>query len=211
MPLKKSNRKVSRKSRKVSRKSRKVSRKSRKVSRKSRKVSRKSRKVSRKSRKVSRKVSRKSRKSRKVSRKSRKASRKSRKASDNKINFILKIYITEIKDDENIYRRVKNVSKIPSNVRGVFDKYFKEEMGKDINIDNDNIVKINKISYGNDDFIKIYASSMYPLDYVDKSKGIVYSLRSSIEVYNDKSIWQILNHVKGNNGFKYNFEKVIIN
>ena len=84
-------------------------------------------------------------------------------------------------------------------------------MPSDINIVNDtkdSMIKINNISYGNDKFIKISATSKYPLDYVDKSKGINYSLRSNIEVYSDKSIWQSINRVKGSDGMLYNFDSI---
>jgi hypothetical protein len=119
------------------------------------------------------------------------------------------VYVVCDKGDDAY--NVSNVSKIPSNVKKVFNKYFKGQMPADINILNDtknSMIKINDVSYENDKFIKISATSKYPLDYVDKSKGINYTLRSNIEVYSDKSIWQSINKVKGSNGILYNFDSV---
>jgi ATPase subunit of ABC transporter with duplicated ATPase domains len=207
---------ISRKSRKVSRKTQRKSRKaSRKTQRKSRKVSRK---TQRKSRKASRKTQRKSRKvSRKTQRKSRKVSRKTQRKSrkvSRKTKFTLKVQISsdDGKNDEN-YIIVKNVGKIPSNVKKSLNIFFKNEMPIGINSgndNNDNIIEINKISYGNEGFVKIYASSIYPLNYINKSRGINFSLKDSIEVYNEKSIWQAMSNIKGSDGLLYNTSSIKI-
>ena len=120
-------------------------------------------------------------------------------------NFMLKVYlINDFKDKEN--NDIYNVSKIPSDVKKKIDNYFKNELDRDLkDYGNENPVTVD-VNYGDKNFVEVKVNSTYPIDYVDKSKGINNSLMDALLLYRHRTF----DDFKGSDGLVYKIINITI-